>query len=67
MLHLCDEGRFFFPFNRELREECGLVARSLRKHGTVWFDSVEESSTIAEVHLFTVDDFEGEISESDGE
>ncbi|XP_065213465.1 oxidized purine nucleoside triphosphate hydrolase-like [Planococcus citri] len=50
---------------RELQEECGLVARSLHKHGIVWFDTEEEPSTISEVHLFTVDEYEGEISESD--
>lgn len=51
---------------RELQEECGLVALSLHKHGIVWFDTQENPYNISEVHLFTVDEYEGEISESEG-
>lgn len=53
-------------FSRELREECGLIASSLNKCGTIWFDNLEEPTTLSEVHIFVVEKFEGEIIESDG-
>ncbi len=55
-------------YYRELKEECGLIAskNSLFKHGVLWFEIKEMADLLYEVHLFTVHDYHGEVTESDG-
>ena len=48
---------------REVKEETGLTLRSMRFRGIVTFLSDEYGSEY--MHLFTSDDFEGELSECD--
>ncbi|XKL62640.1 hypothetical protein PGB90_002473 [Kerria lacca] len=50
---------------RELQEECGLIANSLYKHGILWFENLETTDMIFEVHLFSVSDYKGEATESE--
>lgn len=58
----------FFLSRSELEEECGLVAKSLQKLGVLFFENANwKDFTLYEVHLFTTTEYEGEISESDGE
>lgn len=50
---------------RELREESGLIAKSLEKIGRIDFEFHDNRGHILEVHLYKSDDFEGEMAESD--
>ena len=50
---------------RELMEECGLVANALHKIGILMFEFVGDPQ-LMEVHVFTTNDWEGTITESDG-
>lgn len=51
-----------------MKEECGLTAKKLFKHGILWFEVMEPAEDfIHEVHLFSTAEFEGCITESDGE
>ena len=49
---------------RELEEECGLVANSLRPAGILEFTFVDEEKTL-EVHIFAVEDYDGEPKETE--
>ena len=46
-------------------EECGLVANALHKIGILMFEFVGDPQ-LMEVHVFTTNDWEGTITESDG-
>ncbi|XP_043944861.1 7,8-dihydro-8-oxoguanine triphosphatase [Protopterus annectens] len=50
--------------DRELLEECSLVADALEKVGQIKFEFVGETELL-DVHIFRADDFHGEPSESD--
>lgn len=49
---------------RELREEAGIEARSLRPRGTLTFDYRHAGKTM-EVRVFEVDGYDGEIGETE--
>ena len=50
---------------RELQEECGVTATSLKKVGIILFEFVDEPP-IMEVHVFKTSEFLGEPTESEG-
>ena len=49
---------------RELEEECGLIASSLRPAGILEFTFVGEDKTL-EVHIFAVEHYDGEPNETE--
>lgn len=55
----------FFFFFRELHEESGLTAETLEKVGNIKFEFVGEPQLL-DVHIFRVDSYNGEPTESEG-
>jgi len=51
--------------HRELEEECGVKAKSLRRIGLLIFEFVGESQ-LMEVHVYETDDYIGTVFETEG-
>ncbi|MBT4376504.1 8-oxo-dGTP diphosphatase [archaeon] len=49
---------------REVKEESGIVVKKIEKHGIIEF-RFENNQEILEVHIFRINEFEGEISETE--
>ena len=50
---------------RELHEECGVKAKSLHQIGLLVFEFIGEPQLL-EVHVYSTDEFVGNIVESEG-
>jgi len=50
---------------RELEEESGVIAKSLRQVGLLLFEFIGEPQ-LMEVHVYSTEEFDGAVVESDG-
>ncbi len=50
---------------REMREECGLEASYMEKHGILEFDFKESATSRLEVHIYKVREYTGELKETE--
>jgi len=48
---------------REVEEETGLTVSNLKPHGTLYFYDGDESQVAWQVHIFSTENFEGELKE----
>lgn len=60
---LCNYQKFFF-FS-EVKEECGLDVISMQKIGIIEFEYIG-SKELLEGHIYSCNEFDGDIIESDG-